>query len=94
MLYCQNTGKLVLPKVYSYLNTHYFYNTCQSAYPPGHSTETALLTVVDVLFLSHGKGNISVLALHDLSSAFGTIDHSILVNRLHSDFGIADAVLQ
>ena len=47
---------------------------CQSAYRPGHSTETALLKVVNDLFLSLNKGNISVLALLDFSSAFDTID--------------------
>ena len=54
--------------------------TCQSAYRPGHSNETALLKVVNDLFLSLNKGNISVLALLDFSSAFDTIDHSILVH--------------
>ena len=36
----------------------------------------------------------SVLALLDFSSAFDTIDHSILVHHLHTDFGFTDAVLQ
>ena len=40
------------------------------------------------------KGNIYVLALLDFSSAFDTIDHSILVHRLHTDFGSTDTVLQ
>ena len=53
--------KLVLSQVSSYLNSHNLYNTCQSAYHPGHSTETALLKVVNDLFLSLDKGNISVL---------------------------------
>ena len=61
---------------------------------PGHSTETALLKVVNDLFLSLKKGNISVLALLDFSSAFDTIDHTILVHRLHTDFGFTDTVLQ
>ena len=86
--------KLVLSQVSSYLNSHNLYNTCQSAYRPGHSTETALLKVVNDLFLSLNKGNISVLALLDFSSAFDTIDHTILVHRLHADFGITDTVLQ
>ena len=84
----------VLSQVSSYLNSHNLYNTCQSAYRPGHSTETALLKVVNDLFLSLNKGNISVLALLDFSSAFDTIDHTILVHRLHTDFGFTDAVLQ
>ena len=70
------------------------YNTCQSAYRPGHSTETALLKVVNDLFLSLNKGNISVLALLEFSSAFDTIDHTILVHRLQTDFGFTDTVLQ
>ena len=86
--------KLVLSKVSSYLNSHYLYNTCQSAYRPGHSTETALQKVVNDLFLSLCKGNISVLALLDFSSAFDTIDHTILVHRLHTDYGFTDTVLQ
>ena len=58
------------------------------------STETAFLIVVNDLFLSLNKGNISVLALHDFSSAFDTIDHPILVHRLHTDFGFTDTVHQ
>ena len=86
--------KLVLSKVSAYLNSHNLYNTCQSAYRPCHSTETALMKVVNDLFPSLSKGNISVLALLDYSSAFDTIDHPILVLRLHADFGFTDAVLQ
>ena len=86
--------KLVLSKVSAYLNSHNLYNTCQSAYRPGHSTETALLKVVNDLFLSLDKGNISLLALLDFSSAFDTIYHPILVHRLHTDFGFTDTVLQ
>ena len=86
--------KLVLSQASSYLNSHNLYNTCQSAYRPGYSTETALLKVVNDLFLSLNKGSISVLALLDLSSAFDSIDHPILVHRLHTDFGFTDTVLQ
>ena len=46
------------------------------------------------MFLSLNKGNISVLALLDFSSAFDTIDHPILVHRLYTDFGFTDTVLQ
>ena len=86
--------KLVLSKVSSYLNYHNLNNTCQSAYRPGHSTETALLNVVEDQFLSLNKGNISVLALVEFSSAFDIIDHNILVHRFHTIFGFTDSVLQ
>ena len=86
--------KLVLLQISSYLNSHNIYNTCQSAYRPGRSTETALLIVVDDLFLSHNEGDISVLDLLDFSSERDTIDHPIPVHSLHSDFGFTDTVLQ
>ena len=86
--------KLVLSHVSSYLNSHNLHNTCQSAYRPGYSTETALLKAVNDLFLSPSKGNISVLALLDFSSAFETIDHPIIAYRLHTDFVFTDTVLQ
>ena len=86
--------KLVLSQVSSYLNSHNLHNTCQSANRPDHSTETALLKVVNVLFLSFSKGNIYLLALLDFSSTFDTIDHPILVHRLHTDIGFTDTVLQ
>ena len=81
-------------QVSSYLNSHNLFNTCQSAYRPCHRTETALLKEVNELYLSLSKGYISALALLDLSSAFDTIDHPILVHRLYADFGFTDIVLQ
>ena len=86
--------KHVLTQVSSNLNSHHLYNTFQSAYRPGHCTETVILKVVNDLFLSLDKGNMSVRALFDYSSAFGTIDQSILAHRLHTDIGFTDTVLQ
>ena len=86
--------KLILSHVSAYLNSHNHYNAFQSAYRPGNSTKAAFLKVVYDLFLSLNKGNLSVLALLDFSSALYTIDHSFLVHRLYADFGFTYAVLQ
>ena len=93
MLYCQHTGKTCLIPCFFRPNSHDLCNTFQSAYRHGHSNNTALLKVVNDLFLSLNKSNISVLALLYFSLAFATIDHSILVHRLHTDFGLADGFL-
>ena len=59
----------------------------QSAYRAGHSTETALIRVVVDLINAMDEDKISVLLLLDLSAAFDTIDHQILLSRLETVFG-------
>ena len=56
--------------------------------------QNGIMKVVDDLFFSLNKGNMSTLALLDFSSAFDTIDHTNLVQCLHTDFGFTNTVLQ
>ena len=65
----------------------------QSAYRKGHSTETALLRVVNDILSNMNKQYVSILVLLDLSAAFDTVDHAILLGRLETSFGITDAAL-
>ena len=60
----------------------------QSAYRQYHSTETALLRIYNDALLSIDQQKVSALVLLDLSAAFDTIDHQILLSRLTSNFGI------
>ena len=55
----------------------------QSAYRLFHSTERALLRVFNIL-LNMNKKRVMLLVLLDLSAAFHTIDHSILLQRLEN----------
>ena len=77
----------------SHLNRHNLFSSFQSAYRPDHSTETALLKAVNDLLLAMDEGKLSVLVLLDLSAAFDTIDHDILLHRLQHVFGIQGTVL-
>ncbi|XP_070188783.1 uncharacterized protein [Littorina saxatilis] len=65
----------------------------QSAYRADHSTETALLKVANDLLTACDSGSVSLLALLDLSAAFDTIDHDILLARLNTTFGITGTAL-
>ena len=85
--------KVVAPQLMSHLNRHNLFSSFQSAYRPSHSTETALLKVVNDLLLAMDEGKLSVLVLLDLSAAFDTIDHDILLHRLQHVFGIQGTVL-
>ena len=58
-----------------------------------HSTETALLYIHDNLINAIGSRKISCLCLLDLSAAFDTTDHNILLTRLSSWFGIHGTAL-
>jgi len=69
-------------------------NPHQSAYRKHHSTETALLYIHDHLINANGSQKISCLCLFDLSAAFDTIDHNILITRLSSWFGLHGPVLE
>ena len=82
----------VISQLMSHLNRHNLFSSFQSAYRPGHSTETAILKVVNDLLLAMDEGKLSILVLLDLSAAFDTIDHDILLHRLHV-FSIQGTVL-
>ncbi len=65
----------------------------QSGFRPSHNTETALIRVTNDVLLSSDRGCISLLVLLDLSAAFDTIDHNILLNRLENFVGISGSAL-
>ena len=61
--------------------------------PKNHSTENALLLALDNIYISIDQGLSTLLDSLDLSSAFDTIKHSILINRLHTCYGITSIAL-
>ena len=65
----------------------------QSAYKKHHSCETALLRVQNDILKSIDDKQCVVLLLLDLSAAFDTVDHKILLHRLRSRFGIKGKAL-
>jgi len=67
------------------------FNQLQSAYRPLHSKETALLHTLDHIYRASDHGRPTALVSIDLSSAFDMVDHTILLHRLDSSFGISGA---
>ena len=66
----------------------------QSAYKSGHSTETALLHVHNDIMMAVDKGKHVFLVLLDLSAAFDTVDHEILLLFLKEHVGLSGSVLR
>ena len=82
------TEKLVLNQIDSHLETQSLLEPNQSAYRKFHSTETALVKIQNDLLLEMDNRTCVVLILLDMSAAFDTISHSILLNRLNTKFSI------
>ena len=77
----------------SFLTKHNIHEQFQSGFRPRHSTETALLRVFNDLLLAVDSGSPAVLMLLDLSAAFDTVDHGILLQRLEHYVGITGSAL-
>ena len=86
--------RIVASQLCTYLEQSNLLPNFQSAYRRNHSTETAILKVVNDIQRSLDDQKEVVLVLLDLSSAFDTLDHSILLDRLHSRYGISDIALK
>ena len=85
--------RIVFKQIVNHLQENALFDKLQSAYRSGHSTETALLKVVNDIVCDIDNGNVSFLTMLDLSAAFDTIDHNILFHRLSNTFGINNTVL-
>ena len=68
--------------------------TFQSAYKSFHSTETALLRVQNGILCALDRNESVILVLLDLSAGFDTVDHTLLVKRLSTCFGLQGTVLK
>jgi hypothetical protein len=86
--------RLVARQLMDYLRSNDLLPSYQSAYRPFYSTETAVLRVLSDILKAVDSGDVAGLVLLDLSSAFDTVDHDILLRRLNTSYGINGTAVQ
>ena len=82
--------KAALEQLNYYLDVNDLHCSVQSGYRPHHSCETLLVRMSDDIIKEIQSDNIVIVVLLDLSAAFDTIDHSVLLERLLNDYNIKD----
>lgn len=80
--------KIVHERVMAFLNQNKLLNSNQYGFRNNHSTYMAIINLVDKISNEIDKGNSTIGIFLDLSKAFDTIDHNILIDKLNY-FGIA-----
>lgn len=85
--------KIVTVQINSFLKENSIMEELQSGFRINYSTETALTKIVSDLRLNSDANKVSILVLLDLSAAFNTIDHDILISCLERLVGLSDNVL-
>jgi hypothetical protein len=85
--------KVVTKQITEHMSMYNLGEQFQSAYTANSSTETALLKVKSDMLSAVDRQEVVFLVLLDLSAAFDTVDHSVLLNRLYQKIGICGGAL-
>jgi hypothetical protein len=87
------TEKIVASQLQSHFDINNVGDPCQYAYKRYHSCETALIDLCDYALTAMDKGECTLVVALDLSAAFDTINHDLLLGKLER-MGIEGSALQ
>lgn len=80
--------KVALNQLTPYLLSHNRLTANQSGNKQGHSTETTLIKTTDIILKAIDNKRLTSVVLLDMSKAFDSLDHSILISKL-KDVGLS-----
>ena len=80
-------------RLYKHLSSSKILYPKQFGFQKSHSTDHALLQLVDQIYESFERNEYTIGVFIDLSKAFDTVDHNILLKKLEI-YGISDTHLQ
>ena len=86
--------KVFAVRLQKYLEANQLNEPLQYAFKPFHSCETALVRVYNDILVAIDKRHCVMLLPSDLSTVFDTVDHDILLTRLHSQYSISGIALK
>ena len=86
--------KVVLGQLNEHLSVNNLYCTSQSGYQRFHSCETLNIKMFNDILKSIDEGSTVSLLLLDMSAAFDTVDHTLLLQLLNTDYGLDGTVLK
>ena len=84
--------KVVANQFIPYLLSHNRLTANQSGNKQLHSTETALLKITDVIVKAMNNKQLTAVVLLDMSKAFDSLDHAILIGKLENVVGFNTAL--
>src|SRR6218665_811572 len=85
--------RLFLTRIKNHITSSPNFSPYQSAYRKGYSTETALASTLDSILSSIDNGKACLSVCLNLSAAFDTVDHQLLLSRLTKSFGVCGTAL-
>ena len=86
--------KAVCNQLDCHLKRNNLYCSSQSGYQRHHSCETLNIKLFDDILKSIDEGSTVALLLLDMSAAFDTVDHGLLLNVLERCYGLGGVILE
>ena len=86
--------KVVLEQINHHCNTHNLLPDYQLVYRENRNCETVLLKLTNDIIWSMERKNVTVMIGLDLSIAYDTVNHKVLLSILQNNFGISGTVLE